>query len=160
LSREADVRTCLAILLAILVAGCGSEAASPAAGASATSGPANSVATSPSPIAETPDATETASPAASLDPIGDVECSGGATSGSNDYPAGIEGGVATVDEGMRALQGLLSSDQIVVVAERAAVVRDGRTIFVSWWSESSTGGWLLTTFVVCGDAGIQLTAPD
>jgi hypothetical protein len=153
------VRSLLLIAAAVVVvSGCGSEAPSPPA--STTSSSHGTAAQSASPRLGIQEPALSATPAESVDPIGDVECTGGATTGSNDYPAGIEGGAPTVEGGMRALQGVLPTDEIVVAADRAGVVRDGRTIFISWWSESSTGNWLLVTFVVCGDAGIQLTAPN
>ena len=153
------MRSLLPIAVAVvLVSGCGSEAQSPPP--ATTSSSHRTAANSASPRVEIQEPALSATPAESVDPIGDVECTGGATTGSNDYPAGIEGGAATVEGGTRALPGVLPTDEVVVAGERVGVVRDGRVIFTSWWSESSTGNWLLVTFVVCGDAGIQVTAPN
>jgi hypothetical protein len=61
-----------------------------------------------------------------------------------------------VEQATRALHGVLPSDRVAVDAERSAVRRDGRVIFTGWWFKSSTGGWRLSSFVICGDSGIGI----
>ena len=147
----------LALLLLIVLAACAPEAPSASARGAGESPPATEVPylepSSPKPSASTV-AGPSDSPSPSVDPIGDVQCAGGATSGSSDYAAGTGGGLPDIEQATRALSGVLPSDDVVVDAERSAVRRDGRVIFIGWWFESSTGGWLLSTFVNCGDSGI------
>lgn len=143
----------LAIVAVFLLAACASEVRSPAAEAGSKPPPSStptrelsaSPATDPSPLADVP---------RSIDPIGDVQCDGGATSGSTDYAADAGAGLTDIEEATRALRGVLPSDDVVVDAERTAVRRDGRVTFIGWWVESPTGGWRLSSFVACGDSGI------
>ncbi len=50
------------------------------------------------------------------------------------------------------------SDVIGVEADRTAVIRDGRTIWIGSWFDA-LGGWLLSGAIACGDAGIATIAP-
>jgi hypothetical protein len=143
----------LALLLLIVLAACTPEAPSASARGAGESPPATA-APLLEPSSPKPSASTVAVPSESRDPIGDVQCAGGATSGSSDYAAGTGGGLPDIEQATRALYGVLPSDDVVVETERSAVRRDGRVIFIGWWSKSSAGGWLLSTFVNCSDSGI------
>jgi hypothetical protein len=146
----AAVRLLIALIVIFVAGACVQAAQSPVS--------------SPSPLSPSPSPSEepsrplTASPSlepsASADPIGELQCEGGATAGSNDYAAGAGGGLATVEAATRVLPGVLGTDQVVVAGERSAVRRDGRTLFTGSWARSSTGGWLLGSFTICGGSGI------
>ena len=75
--------------------------------------------------------------------------------GTADYSPGVGGGVADLEAATRALDGVLSTDEILVAGDRSGIRRDDRTIFTGWWFQSTTGGWLLSTFNACGDSGIN-----
>lgn len=146
-------RLAVFLILILLLTACAPEAQSPSVspGQEAPPSLAPTVQPSPSPSASP---LNVDSPSLSVDSMGDVQCDGGATSGSSDYAAGAGGGLPDIEQATRALHGVLPSDEVTIAAERSAVRRDGRVIFIGWWVKSSAGGWLLSTFVNCGDSGI------
>ena len=142
----------------IIVAAC---SASPAASDAPSASP-DPVSPRPSqgPVSLEPSATPPPSPSPTTQAaFGEIECSGGATTGDIDYGEDPGGGPADVEAATRALRGVLGSDQVSIEGDRSAVVRDGRVVATGSWFRSKTGGWLISSFSACGDAGISMTPP-
>jgi len=98
----------------------------------------------------------TPSPTSTVSALDEFRCESETTvTGTADYSPEVGGGVADLEAATRALDGVLSTDEIQVAGDRSGVRRDDRTIFVGRWFQSTTGGWLLSTFNACGDSGIN-----
>jgi hypothetical protein len=154
-ARAAALRLLIFLIVILIAAACVQAAQSPVPTAPPTA-PVPGESDKPS---GPPTASASIPPSASADAIGELQCEGGATAGTNDYAEGPSGGLATVEAATRALPGVIATDEIVVAGERSAVRRDGRTVFTGEWLQSSTGGWLLGSFAICGGSGIS-TATD
>jgi hypothetical protein len=116
----------------------------------------------PAPSDGSPGPSGDPSPAPSATPlaiVGDIQCSGGGTTGDIDYVADVGGGLPDLEAATRALRGVLGTDVIAIEGNRSGVVRAGRVVATGEWFRSTTRGWLLSSLSACGDAGISLGPP-
>jgi hypothetical protein len=92
--------------------------------------------------------------------VGEIECTGSATTGDLDYGENPAGGPADLEAATRGLRGVLPSDEIAVDGDRSGVIRAGRVVATGSWFKSTTDGWLLSSLSACGDAGISAWRPS
>ena len=153
-TQRSPRRIVLGAALTLVLAACSTALGSPVPSSSPPS-------VSPSPDRPAGSLEPSAPPTASPTPIatvGDIDCDSG-TGGDIDYVAGAGGGPADLEAATRTLRGVLSSDEIAVEGSRSAVIRAGRTVFSGTWFQSTTGGWLLSSFSSCSDAQISMGPP-
>ena len=143
--------------LSLIVSACSSVAGSPRPSLALPS-----ASPTPAPSDGSPGPSGDPSPAPSATPlaiVGDIQCSGGGTTGDIDYVADVGGGLPDLEAATRALRGVLGTDVIAIEGNRSGVVRAGRVVATGEWFRSRTRGWLLSSLSACGDAGISLGPP-
>lgn len=99
-------------------------------------------------------------PSASPDiaPSAFLECED-ITAGDVDYGPNPSGGLPDLEAATRQVRGVRWSDAVAVDASTSRVVREGRTIFVGQWFQSSSGGWLIGDYSSCMSEQVSITTP-
>jgi hypothetical protein len=127
----------------------------------------SNAAPSVSPVASSPDVTDAPGPSPTVgvsvphpSPIAvlPLECDG-SSSADVDYPEDASGGNPDLEAATRELRGVRWSDTIAVDGFRSGVIRDGRGIFSGLWFRSTSGGWLLSAYDICGGEDVPVWAP-
>lgn len=140
----------LVLLMAAALGACGTSPLDPGSPAATPSTSTDTPAPSPFPVSPALTAPPGGSEAGS---IGILRCTGDEMASAIDYAPDARGTTTDLVAATRALSGVQAADMIGIGAGQTSVIRDGRTIWIGTWFQAP-GGWLLSGFSACGNAGI------